>query len=126
MRVRKVPMIRHPYVLADLSLAKQSADDEEEENEEENEEDRMAELRRLVAKDRDLYERGIRAFVSYVRSYTKHEATYIFRIKDLNLCQVAMSYALLKMPKMPELKDKDTSEFVAFDVNVDAIPFADK
>ncbi|RKP23405.1 P-loop containing nucleoside triphosphate hydrolase protein, partial [Syncephalis pseudoplumigaleata] len=114
MRVRKVPMIRHPYTSSSVQAADTDATA------------LCDELRRLVAKDRDLYERGIRAFVSYVRSYTKHEATYIFRIKDLNLCQMAMSYALLKMPKMPELKDKDTSEFVAFDVNVDAIPYADK
>ncbi|KAI9594916.1 P-loop containing nucleoside triphosphate hydrolase protein [Syncephalis fuscata] len=147
MRVRKIPMIRHPYVLSDLTLSKQSIDDEEEEEEardamalddeapktstsidlpDDEAEALCEELRRLVAKDRDLHERSIRAFVSYVRSYTKHEAVYIFRIKDLNLCRLAMSYALLKMPKMPELKDKDMSEFKPFDVDVDNIPYADR
>jgi hypothetical protein len=76
MRVRKVPMIRHPYVMSDLTLAKKSMEEEEEEEEDQmmtdnksngaitstklvdNEANELCEeLRHIVAKDRDLYER---------------------------------------------------------------------
>jgi ATP-dependent RNA helicase DDX55/SPB4 len=41
-----------------------------------------------------------------VRAYSKHEASYIFRLKDLDLVGVATSFGLLRLPKMPELKDR--------------------
>ena len=43
--------------------------------------------------------------MSFVRSYSKHEASYIFDLHQLNLVAVARSYALLRLPKMPELKN---------------------
>ena len=46
----------------------------------------------------------MKAFVSFVRAYSKHEASYIFRIKDLDLIGVAKSFGLLRLPKMPEMK----------------------
>lgn len=54
---------------------------------------------------------SIKAFVSFIRSYSKHEASFIFRLKDLDLARVAKSYGLLKLPKMPELKDIDVSSW---------------
>ena len=48
-----------------------------------------------------------KGFVSFVRAYSKHEASYIFRLKDLDLVGVAKSYGLLRLPRMPELKDTD-------------------
>ncbi|KAG8967007.1 ATP-dependent rRNA helicase spb4 [Tulasnella sp. 425] len=61
-------------------------------------------VQQLVLQDRDLHEKGIVAFVSFVRAYSKHEAAYIFRLQDLNLVAVASSYGLVKLPIMPELK----------------------
>lgn len=51
-------------------------------------------------------EQAAKAFVSFVRAYSKHEASYIFRTKDLDLVGVGKSFGLLRLPKMPELKDK--------------------
>ena len=51
---------------------------------------------------------GTKAFVSFARAYSKHEASYIFRIKDLDLVGLARSYGLLKLPKMPEMKGHET------------------
>lgn len=45
--------------------------------------------------------------MSFVRAYSKHEASYIFRIKDLDLVGAAKSFGLLRLPRMPELKDAD-------------------
>jgi ATP-dependent RNA helicase DDX55/SPB4 len=66
----------------------------------------LEEMRSIVLKDRDLHDKATRAFVSFVRAYSKHEASYVFRIKNLDLVGVAKAYGLLKLPKMPELKGK--------------------
>jgi ATP-dependent RNA helicase DDX55/SPB4 len=93
------------------------------------------EMRKVVASDRDLDDKvrevrccpraaiensaqGSRAFVSFVRSYSKHEASYIFRLKDLDLPGLAMAYGLLRLPKMPELKDVDRSSWTEFEMDV--------
>lgn len=52
----------------------------------------------------DLRTQAVKAFVSFVRAYSKHEASYIFRIKDLDLVGLAKTFGLLRLPKMPELK----------------------
>lgn len=44
--------------------------------------------------------------MSYVRFYSKHEASYIFRLKHLDLLQLGFEgFGLIRLPKMPELKD---------------------
>nr|CAG8505447.1 2709_t:CDS:10 [Entrophospora candida] len=63
----------------------------------------LEQIRKIVLTDRDLHDKGTKAFVSYVRSYSKHEASYIFRLKDLDLGKVAKGFGLLKLPRMPEL-----------------------
>ena len=47
----------------------------------------------------------MKAFVSFVRAYSKHEASYIFRMKEIDLVGVAKSFGLLRLPRMPELKN---------------------
>jgi ATP-dependent RNA helicase DDX55/SPB4 len=59
-----------------------------------------------------------KAFVSFVRAYSKHEASYIFRLKDLDLVGVAKSFGLLQLPKMPEFKEVDRSGWEDADVDV--------
>jgi len=59
-----------------------------------------------------------KAFVSFIRAYSKHEASYIFRLKDLDLVGVAKSFGLLRLPKMPELKEVDRTEWTEADINV--------
>lgn len=63
-----------------------------------------AKLRETVLQDRALHDTSQRAFVSWVRSYTKHEARSIFRVNDLPWEDLAEAWGLLKIPKMPELK----------------------
>lgn len=62
-----------------------------------------------------------KAFVSFVRAYSKHEASYIFRIKDLDLVGVAKSFGLLRLPRMPELKDVDVECWEDAQVDVSVI-----
>jgi len=49
-------------------------------------------------------EKGIKAFVSFVRAYKEHQCKFIFRLADLDLAQLATALGLLKLPKMPEMR----------------------
>ncbi|GAA5892528.1 hypothetical protein JCM5296_006155 [Sporobolomyces johnsonii] len=87
------------------------------------------EFRKVILKDRDLHDRGLKAFVSSIRSYSKHEASYLFRLQDLDLIGLAQSFGLLKMPKMPELKGKEKdleARWSDAEVDWDAYAYADK
>ncbi|XP_046569234.1 ATP-dependent RNA helicase DDX55-like [Haliotis rubra] len=83
-------------------------------------------VQKLAGKDRAIYEKGMRAYVSFVQSYAKHECSVIFRVKDLDFGKLATGFGLLKIPKMPELKGKDIPNFHPAEINVDNIPFRDK
>ena len=96
--VRKIPVKEKAYLPRPLALP-------------EGEEDPdvrplLEEMRSIVLKDRDLHDKATKAFVSFVRAYSKHEASYVFRVKNLDLVGVAKAYGLLRLPKMPELKRK--------------------
>ncbi|XP_054568316.1 ATP-dependent RNA helicase DDX55 isoform X2 [Eptesicus fuscus] len=88
--------------------------------------DLLPKLRALALADRAVFEKGMRAFVSFVQAYAKHECSLIFRLKDLDFAALARGFALLKMPRMPELRGKQFPDFVPVDVNTDTIPFRDK
>ncbi|XP_047552157.1 ATP-dependent RNA helicase DDX55 isoform X3 [Lutra lutra] len=88
--------------------------------------DLLPKLKSMALADRAVFEKGMKAFVSYVQAYAKHECNLIFRIKDLDFASLARGFALLRMPKMPELRGRQFPDFVPADVNTDTIPFKDK
>uniref|UniRef100_A0A8C3YAI0 ATP-dependent RNA helicase n=1 Tax=Catharus ustulatus TaxID=91951 RepID=A0A8C3YAI0_CATUS len=88
--------------------------------------DLLPKLRSMALADRAVFEKGMKAFVSYVQAYGKHECNLIFRIKDLDFASLARGFALLKMPKMPELRGKSFPDFTPVTVNTDSISFKDK
>ncbi|XP_038228950.1 ATP-dependent RNA helicase DDX55 [Dermochelys coriacea] len=88
--------------------------------------DVLPKLKSLALADRAMFEKGMKAFVSCVQAYAKHECNLIFRIKDLDFVSFARGFALLRMPKMPELKGKCFSDFVPVSIDTDSIPFKDK
>lgn len=66
--------------------------------------------------NRMIFDKSTRAFVSHIQAYSKHECSFILRVSDLNLGKIATCYGLLKLPMMPELKQKDAngaSDFIA-------------
>lgn len=87
--------------------------------------DVLPKLKTLALGDRAIFEKGMRAFVSFVQSYAKHECSLIFRIKDLDFASLARSFALLRMPKMPELKGKKFPDFEEI-LDTDSIRYKDK
>ncbi|TKC50217.1 hypothetical protein EI555_000710 [Monodon monoceros] len=88
--------------------------------------DLLPKLKSMALADRAVFEKGMKAFVSFVQAYAKHECNLIFRLKDLDFASLARGFGLLRMPRMPELRGKQFPDFVPVDVNTDTIPFKDK
>lgn len=88
--------------------------------------DLLPKLRAMALADRAVFEKGMKAFVSFVQAYAKHECSLIFRLKDLDFASLARGFALLRMPRMPELRGKQFPDFVPVDIDTDTIPFKDK
>lgn len=61
-------------------------------------------IRKVVKSDRALFDKAQRGFVSWVRAYSKHTASSIFRVADLDWTEIGTAWGLLKLPSMPELK----------------------
>ncbi|ESK96000.1 atp-dependent rrna helicase spb4 [Moniliophthora roreri MCA 2997] len=120
MSVRRIPMKKHPYITHDGSP------EDEERPEDPDVAVYLQKSRVLLRADRALHDQAAKAFVSFVRAYSKHEASYIFRVKDLDLVGLAKSYGLLRLPKMPELKDVSLSEWQDADIDWDNYSYLDK
>ena len=119
-------------------------EEEEEESEEEEEPDEAdadaaeaeeggaqlcGELRARSEKNREAMEKGVRAFVSYLRGYKEHHCRFIFRFKELELARLAKSLGLLRLPRMKEIRKAPKSSLKGFTestVNPDTVPFLDK
>ena len=83
-------------------------------------------MRQTVLLDRALNDKAKRGFVSWVRSYSKHQASSIFRVGDLDWEDLGNAWGLLKLPKMPELKNWEGDRSLGVDVDWDAYAYKDK
>uniref|UniRef100_A0A3Q4HQX9 ATP-dependent RNA helicase n=1 Tax=Neolamprologus brichardi TaxID=32507 RepID=A0A3Q4HQX9_NEOBR len=88
--------------------------------------DVLPKVKAMALEDRAMFERGTKAFVSYVQAYAKHECSLIFRTKDLDFGCLARGFALLRLPRMPELRDKTFPDFIETTVDTDTIRYKDK
>ncbi|XP_039863240.1 ATP-dependent RNA helicase DDX55 [Simochromis diagramma] len=88
--------------------------------------DVLPKVKAMALEDRAMFERGMKAFVSYVQAYAKHECSLIFRTKDLDFGCLAHGFALLRLPRMPELRDKMFPDFIETTVDTDTIRYKDK
>lgn len=82
-------------------------------------------LHKLQASDKGLYDKCVRAFVSHIQAYRKHECNAILRLKDMDLGKAATGYGLLQMPRMPELKTLNADNFISpsFEVDVNKLTY---
>ncbi|KAF8639828.1 hypothetical protein AX17_001084 [Amanita inopinata Kibby_2008] len=118
MAVRKIPLKRLESHTSSVSI---------DEDEEDPTVDVFHEkIRKVLLTDRAIHDQSMKAFVSFVRAYLKHEASYIFRLKDLDLIGVAKSFGLLRLPKMPELRGVSRERWEDAVVNWDNFSYADK
>ena len=86
-------------------------------------------LRKASEKSRELMEKGVRAYVSFIRGYKEHHCRFNFRFKELEYGSLAMSMGLLRLPKMKEIRKapkKFMECFVESHVDADTVPFLDK
>ncbi|XP_065889391.1 ATP-dependent RNA helicase DDX55-like isoform X2 [Dysidea avara] len=81
-------------------------------------------VQKMAKRCREIYEKGLKAFVSAIQAYSKHECKLIFKLKDLDINGLAISYGLLHLPRMPELRGREI--VTLSDVNPDMIPYKDK
>lgn len=89
-----------------------------------------AKIHKMQLKDRSIFDKANRAFVSHIRAYSKHECNLLLRMKDVPMGKVATSYGLLRLPKMPEIKPEHAEEFVGpettEEINYTDIRYKDK
>ncbi|CDP17656.1 unnamed protein product [Coffea canephora] len=71
--------------------------------------DIVPQIRSAVKKDRDIMEKGLRAFVSYIRAYKEHHCSYIFKLVNFMIGKLGMGYGLLLLPAMLDLKHHNLS-----------------
>ena len=83
-------------------------------------------IRQLVRTDRGLLDKAQRAFVSWVRSYGAHQATSIFKASDLDWTDLGNAWGLLRLPRMPELKNWDGDKTLGQEVDWDNYAYKDK
>ncbi|ABP00873.1 predicted protein, partial [Ostreococcus lucimarinus CCE9901] len=86
-------------------------------------------LRKASEKKREIMEKGVRAYVSFIRGYKEHHCRFIFRFKELEYGALAMSMGLLRLPKMKEIRKapkKFMECFVESSVHADSVAFEDK
>lgn len=90
--------------------------------------DVLAEMKHLSTLDRELLEGSSTAFMAFLSAYKTHKCEYIFRIKELDLGSVARSYALLRLPKIPETRGALGAKikFESTPFNTSQIPYRHK
>lgn len=85
-----------------------------------------AAIRKIILSDRALHDKGQRGFVSWVKAYSKHQASSIFRITDLDWEDLGKAWGLLKLPKMPELKNWQGEKGLGLDIDFSSYAYKDK
>ncbi|XP_045175115.2 ATP-dependent RNA helicase DDX55-like isoform X2 [Mercenaria mercenaria] len=86
----------------------------------------LPEVQTMAVNDRGVYEKGMRAFVSFVQSYAKHECYMIFQMKKMDFGRLANGFGLIKAPKMPELKGEKMDNFYPVPIDTNDIVYSDK
>ncbi|KAJ5329986.1 DEAD/DEAH box helicase (Sbp4) [Penicillium brevicompactum] len=83
-------------------------------------------VRRATMKDRAMYDKGQKAFVSWLRSYSKHQASSIFRVTDLDWEALGKAWGLLRLPKMPESRHFEGDKTLGIKMDWDNYTYKDK
>ncbi|KAL5118569.1 ATP-dependent rRNA helicase spb4 [Pleosporales sp. CAS-2024a] len=85
-----------------------------------------AKIRKQVREDRALFDKAQRGFVSWVRAYSKHTASSIFRVDDLDWTELGNAWGLLTLPGMPELKKWQGDKRLGIDLDLATYAYKDK
>ncbi|KAK5778658.1 ATP-dependent RNA helicase SPB4 PWA37_000068 [Arxiozyma heterogenica] len=79
-------------------------------------EDKFYELfKKWILQDRSRFDHAIKSYVAFIRYYSNHSASSIFRLQSFDYIGTAKMYGLFRLPRMPEitkyLQDKDEVTF---------------
>ena len=135
--MRKIPLVEKPNFASGSAVVQDDGEREEDPAVDEH----LETIRTVIKTDRAIHDKAshrrdytfygslmskqsVMALVSFVRAYSKHEASFIFRVKDLDLVGVAKSYGLLRLPRMPELKALNLSNWTSAEIDVSFILFS--
>lgn len=89
--------------------------------------ERVTDTIRAVAKtDRAIYDKAQRGFVSWVRAYSKHTASSIFSVDDLDWAELGKAWGLLRLPRMPETKKWGGDKLLGVAMDFDTFAYKDK
>lgn len=83
-------------------------------------------FQKIVLGDRALHDKAQRSFVSWVRSYSKHDAKSIFNLSHIDWNAHASAWGLLKRPKIAELKNVKLQPYRGPEVDWDNYRYKDK
>ncbi|KAJ4295173.1 ATP-dependent rRNA helicase spb4 [Kalmusia sp. IMI 367209] len=83
-------------------------------------------MRNEARNDRAVFDKAQRGFVSWVRAYSKHTASSIFRVTDLDWEDLGHAWGLLRLPSMPELKKFEGDRSLGTDLELDTLAYKDK
>lgn len=83
-------------------------------------------IRKVVKSDRAIFDKAQRGFVSWVRAYSKHTASSIFRVADLDWAELGNAWGLLKLPSMPELKKWEGDRSLGVGMDFSTYAYKDK
>eukprot|EP00557_Chaetoceros_sp_GSL56_P004150 CAMPEP_0176488854 /NCGR_PEP_ID=MMETSP0200_2-20121128/6950_1 /TAXON_ID=947934 /ORGANISM="Chaetoceros sp., Strain GSL56" /LENGTH=701 /DNA_ID=CAMNT_0017885903 /DNA_START=32 /DNA_END=2137 /DNA_ORIENTATION=+ len=132
LRNRKVPIIEignDERCAPSMSVVTDNITKDKQEENKETIQNVLPKIRQFVLEDRDLLEKGTKAYTSYIRAYKEHQCAFIFRFSSLDLGLLATSFSLLRLPKMPELRDKlDKINFqpAGPEIDIHAVQYKDK
>jgi ATP-dependent RNA helicase DDX55/SPB4 len=71
----------------------------------------LQKVKEINISDKWIYEKAVKAFVSYVRFYQEHDLKYIFDLKLLDIGNLANSFQLLRLPRLKEILGKKVENF---------------
>lgn len=82
-------------------------------------------MRNILLDDRAIHDKAQRAFVSWVQAYSKHTASSIFRVKEVDWREQADAWGLLRLPKMPELKNWEGDKKLGLEIDWNEYKYKD-
>ncbi|KAI5964294.1 SPB4 [Candida pseudojiufengensis] len=86
-------------------------------------------IRKYMLEDRSRHELAIKSYVGFIRYYSKHIASSIFRLATLDYLGIAKMYGLLRLPKMPEskyIKNLPIDGWLGDVIDMDTYAYSDK
>lgn len=84
-------------------------------------------IKEINLSDKWIYDKAVKAFVSYIKFYSEHDLKFIFDINLFDIGDLANSFQLLRLPRVKEILGKKIEGFVAStEINPHNLEYKDK